>query len=86
MSIKNYLTTPEEVLALKDSDTKIYCEDTAGWYCQFIGGILCRIFTDKTAVFNATMDLAKNYYILVEESVEEATEKDVGKLCCFWFF
>ena len=86
MTIKKYLTTPEEILALKDTDTKIYCEDTAAWYCQFIGGILCHIFTDKTVIINATMDLAKNYYILVEESVEEANENDIGKLCYFWDF
>lgn len=81
---KKYLKTIEDLSVLKDTDTKIYCEDIAVWYCQFINGVLCRIFTDKTAIFNASVDLTKNYYIFVEEPVKEADENDIGKLCYFW--
>lgn len=84
MTIKKYLTTPEEILALKDTDTKIYCENVTAWYCQFINGVLCRIYTDKTAMFNVYIDLTGNYYILVEEPVKEATEQDIGYLCYFY--
>ena len=73
---KKYLKTIEDLSVLKDTDTKIYCEDIAVWYCQFINGVLCRIFTDKTAIFNASVDLTNNYYILVEEPVKEADEND----------
>ena len=83
---KKYLTTIEEILALKDTDTKIYCESSPDWYCQFIDGVLCRIFTNNTAIVNASVDLANKYYIFAEEPTEEVTKKDIGCLCAFWDF
>lgn len=38
---KRYLETVEDVLALKDTDTKIYAESSAGHY-KFVKGVLCR--------------------------------------------
>jgi hypothetical protein len=81
---KKYLTTIEDLLALKNTDTKIYCKDITAWYCQFIGGVLCVICTDKTATFNASITVNGNYYILEEEPVKEADENDIGKLCWVW--
>lgn len=81
---KKYLTTPEEVLALKDTDTKIYYDNTTTWHCQFMDGVLCRIYTNKSVMFNVCIDLTGNYYILVEEPVKDVTEEDIGKLCRFW--
>lgn len=81
---KKYLITPEDVLHLKDTDTKIYCDNITTWYCQFMNGVLCRIYTNKTVMFNVCIDLTGNYYILVEEPVKEADENDIGKLCYFW--
>lgn len=81
---KKYITTIDDLLALKDTNTKIYCEDITSWYCQFIGGVLCRICTDETSMFNVNINVNGNYYILVEEPVKEADENDIGKLCKFW--
>lgn len=90
MSIKKYLTTPEEILALKDTDTKIY-DYYKDKYYKFVDGVLC-YFNDKDEIllFNTNLVLGSlndSYpYILIEKSEEEATEKDIGKLCCFWDF
>ena len=81
---KKYLTTIEDLLALKDTDTKIYCENITSSYCQFVGGVLCIVFADKTATFNASITVDENYYILEEEPVKDANENDIGKLCWFW--
>lgn len=84
--IKKYLTTPEEILALKDTDTKIYIEDSYNYY-KFVNGCLCWFDTNGDFDFNATMSVGeflKKKYILVEEPVKEADENDIGKLCKFW--
>lgn len=80
---KKYLKTVEDVLALKDTDTKIYREDSEGGYCQFIEGTLCGFHNDFWCI-GATIDDASNCYILEEEPMQEATEEDVGKLCKFY--
>lgn len=88
MTIKKYLTTPEEILALKDTDTKIY-DYFKDKYYKFVGGVLC-YFNDKDEIllFNTNLVLGhlKNSYpyILIEEPISNATEKDIGKMC--WFF
>ena len=84
--IKKYLTTPEEILALKDTDTKIYVEDSCNYY-RFINGCLCLFDNNGGFDFNVIMSVGeflKKKYILVEEPVKEATEEDIGKLCWFW--
>ena len=86
MTIKKYLTTPEEILALKDTDTKIYTEDYEGYY-QFIQGTLCYFDDDDSFIVCSDIGIGVGYsnrYILVEEPVKEADENDIGKLC--WFF
>lgn len=82
METKRYLKTVEDVIALKDTDTKIYREDTDG-YCQFIKGTLCGFHNDFWCI-GATIDDASNCYIIEEEPMQEATEADIGKLC--WFY
>lgn len=86
MTIKKYLTTPEEVLALRDTDTKIYVENAEGYY-KFIQGTLF-YFQNAGTDFECQSSLWKsqNPYILVEEPVMEVTEEDIGKLCWFWDF
>lgn len=88
MMIKKYLTTPEEILALKDTDTKIYTFFKDKYY-KFINGVLC-FFNEKDELLLFNTVLVVNHhtdsypYILIEESISNATEKDIGKLC--WFF
>lgn len=84
--IKKYLTTPEEILALRDTDTKIYIEDSCNYY-KFVNGCLCWFDTNGDFDFNATMSIGeflKKKYILVDDLIKEADENDVGKLCIFW--
>ena len=87
MTIKKYLTTPEEILALRHTDTKIYNEscETEEIYYQFVDGVLCEFIRDDGFIFNTDMHLSK-LYILVEEPVKEVLEEDIGKLCWFWDF
>lgn len=82
---KKYLKTPEEILALKDTDTKIYI-DGLSTYFQYVGGVLCRFPENYPVVFNCSVELnvLDPLYILIEEPVKEATEEDIGKLCWFW--
>ena len=83
---KKYLTTPEDILALKDTDTKIYTEGTNEYY-QFVQGVLCYFDEDESVVMFSEIGIGKGYlnrYILEEEPVKEVTEEDVGKLCWMW--
>lgn len=84
--IRKYLTTPEEILALKGTGTKIYVENLCNYY-RFIDGCLCWFNGKGDFDLNATIHVGKDFqkkYILVEEPVKEATEEDEGKLCWFW--
>ena len=87
--IKKYLTTPEQLLTLRNTDTKIYTDDSdEESYYQFVNGVLCRIYKDCKEI-NVEIGLGTGFlgkYILEEEPFKEADEKDIGKLCCFWDF
>lgn len=79
--IKKYLTTPEEILALKDTDTKIYIENNRGYF-KYVNDIVC-YFEDDYCYFNAEIMFGPCYekkYILVEEPVREV----IGKIGWFW--
>ena len=79
---KKYLKTVEDVLALKDTDMKIYAECEGGYY-QFIDGVLCAFDNDDDGwSISPMLNDQEELYILEEES--EATEEDVGKMCKFW--
>jgi hypothetical protein len=85
MTIKKYLTKPEEILALRDTDTKIYIENNRGYF-KYVNDIVC-YFEDDYCYFNSEIMFGPCYekkYILVEEPVKEADEKDIDKLCRFW--
>lgn len=81
---KRYLKTVESVLALKDTNTKIYEEPSAGYY-KFVKGVLCRFNAyNGVTYFNCALDMEEDVYILEEEPKQEATEADINKLCKFW--
>lgn len=87
MTTKKYLKTPEEILALKDTNTTIYYGGDGNFVMRFVQGVLCLFSKDngRLVCFNEPLSPAsQNPYILVEEPVKEATEKDIGKLCKFW--
>lgn len=81
---KRYLKTVEDVIALKDTDTKIYAEWMKGYY-KFVEGVLC-YFNDVEDCWdlNVSFDKKGAHYILEEEPMQEATKEDVGKLG--WFY
>ena len=84
--IKKYLTTPEEILALRDTDTVIHYGADGNFVMKFVQGVLCLFSKDDNRLicFNETLSPdSQNPYILVEEPAKEATEKDTGKLCKF---
>lgn len=87
MTTKKYLTTPEEILALKDTDTEIHYGADGNFVMRFVQGVLCLFSKDDNRLicFNEPLSIsAQNPYILVEEPVKEADENDIGKLCWFW--
>lgn len=80
---KKYLTTVEDVTALKDTDTIIYMDDSDKTF-KFVNGVLCS-FEHDTVFVNDYLGLSNsNKYILVDKPIAEATEEDVGKVCKFW--
>lgn len=83
---KRYLKTPEEIMALKNTDTKIYIESGKDVYFKFINGILCW-FDEKNEtswMINTRLCDCDKAYILEEETEQEITVDDIGKLCQFW--
>ena len=83
---KRYLKTVEDVLALKDTKTKIYFDfDGADdLFLQFIDGVLCENVKGEFKYINHILCLDDKPYILVEEQEQEATEEDLNKMCKFW--
>ena len=81
---KKYLKTVEDVVALKDTDTKIYAENVTGYY-QFVNGVWCA-FDDDDGSWSICPHTCEeeDLYILEEEPMQEATTDDVGKLCKFY--
>ena len=80
---KKYLTTVEEVTALKDTNTIIYMDDSDKTF-KFVNGVLCS-FDHDTIFVNDYLGISNsNKYILVDKQVVEATEEDIGKVCKFW--
>lgn len=84
METRKYLKTVEDVLALKDTDTKIYVEGNNSYY-KFVNGVLCHFIDDGRMFVHADISLQEERpYILEEPIMQEATEEDIGTLCEFW--
>lgn len=82
---KKYLKTIEDIEALRNTNTKIYCtnsEDDAFW--KFVNGVLCmfegRKFLYNDSIWLSTTPGSAEYYIEVED---EVSEDDIGKLGLF---
>lgn len=80
---KKYLKTIEDVVALKDTDTKIYVENENGYY-RFVNGVWCAFDDDGAWSICPITCEEENLYIYEEEPMQEATEEDVGKMCLFY--
>lgn len=83
---KKYLKTIEDIEALRNTDTKIYCtnsEDDAFW--KFVNGVLClfkgRKFLYNDSIWLSTTPGSAEYYIEIED---EPSKDDIGKLGWFW--
>lgn len=85
MEVRKYLKTAEDVLALKDTDAKIYEKGYEGGYFKFVKGTLCRFNAYNGIVyFNPSIDMEEEIYTVEEEPIQKATAEDIGKLCWFW--
>ena len=80
--MKKYLKTLEDIEALRNTDTKIYCEGYR-YHMKFINGVLCGFFNDGDIGYNTNILLSKEtaYYIEVED---EPSEDWIGKIGWFW--
>ena len=81
--MKRYLKTPEEILALKDTDTKIYKDDNKGYY-KFVKGVPCFFGSNSTVFYNTTIDFDQVVSKLYVEEEEPVGGSDIGRLCKFW--
>lgn len=83
---KRYLVTTEEILALKDTDTKIYTFSNEKYY-KFVEGVLC-LFSgdDSIELFNTNLAIGtyERPYVIEEEPFKRVDENDIGRLCKFW--
>ena len=84
--MKKYIKTIEDLLALKDTDKKIYIGDGGYYHCKFVNGFLCKFFDNGDIWYNTDVCIGENseVYTLEEDPIEEAGCDDVGKLCYFW--
>ncbi|MBO7713988.1 MAG: hypothetical protein J6S85_10490 [Methanobrevibacter sp.] len=80
---KKYLTTVEEVTALKDTDTIIYMNNSDKTF-KFVNGVLCSFDHGTIFVSDYLGINNRDKYILVDKPIAEATEEDIGKVCKFW--
>lgn len=58
--MKKYIKTIEDLLALKDTETKMYAEGVNGYY-QFKHGILCFFHGDSSVEIFSDFGLGKGY-------------------------
>lgn len=84
--MKKYLKTIDDIEALRNTDTKIYCtgsDDESFW--KFVNGVLClfkgRKFLYNDSIWLSTTPGSAEYYIEVED---EPSEVVIGKLGWFW--
>lgn len=71
---KRYLKTVEDVLALNDTDTKIY-EEHSTWHYKFVKGVLCRFNSyNGVTYFNCKLNMEEDIYIFEEEPKQEANQ------------
>ena len=81
---KRYLKNIEDIEALRLTDTKIYEKHYTNSYWKFVGGVLCKFYTDTNGfTYNTsfTIDNNSHFYIEVED---EPSEDYIGKLGWFW--
>ena len=91
--MKKYLKTINDVLALENTDTKIYERGTNS-YWKFVNGALCKFDKDKDGYTYHTYFTIENdsqFYIEVDEhdcvrqdAEDEPSEDWIGKLGFFW--
>lgn len=78
---KRYLKTIEDIEALRNTDTKIYCESHGGYY-KFINGVLCYFQSNgEDFQYQGGLWVSQEPYIEVED---DPLENNIGKLG--WFY
>lgn len=88
---KRYLKNIKDVIALSNTDTKIYVVESSSVYYRFVDGKLCEFYTDRPGfTYITTFTVEPNQvYIEVEDElsedyIEELSEDYIGKLGWFW--
>lgn len=74
--MRKYLKTIEDIEALRNTDTKIYCEMGDG-YLQFVNGWPCKFFPNGDKAFGCGILMSDNPYIEVPDKPDESW---IGKL------
>jgi hypothetical protein len=74
--MKKYLKTFEDIEALRNTDTKIYCEREDG-YLKFVNGWPCKFLSNGDKIFGCGILLSDIPYIEVPDKPDESW---IGKL------
>lgn len=78
--MKKYLKTFEDIEALRNTSTKIYCDIEDG-YLQFVNGWPCKFLSNGDKIFGCGILMSDGPYI---EVPDEPDKSWVGKLGWFW--
>lgn len=83
MKKKHQIKTISDIKYCEEHGIELYDDYQPSVCFKFIDGVWCSYTNKNLNVYNVRLSLNSLYY--EEESEEqEATEKDIGKLCWFW--
>jgi hypothetical protein len=84
MKKKHYIKTIEDIKCCEENGIEVY-DDYQSTVCfRFVDGVWCSYTNKNLNVYNVRLSLNSLYYEEESEEQQEATEKDIGKLCWFW--
>lgn len=85
MKKKHYITTIADIKYCEEYEKTLYSE-LRGIFWKFENGVWCEFVDGVCLSYNVTLCVKDGLLYYEEESEEqqEASEKDVGKLCWFW--
>lgn len=84
MKKKHYVNTIEDIKYCEENSIELYDEYQATVCFRFVDGVWCSYTNKNLNVYNVRLSLNSLYYEEESEEQQEASEKDIGKLCWFW--
>ena len=85
MTKKHYVKTVEDIKYCEEKGIELYDDYQAIVCFKFVDGVWCSYTNKNLNAYNVKLSFGSLYYEEESEEQTEATEKDVGKLCWFWY-